>query len=551
MRKLAKQGLPLNVEAIEKQATGDVARVTDGTPAPRRPGFVKQVKVNPALTERDAEQIEDVLADLGLDLVGFDPKAHIAYGAELPNVERDLRNALADGERWPRHRVGLYTTWTYDADADDPHLATVVVARYPRELDADRRARTWDRLVHSGAIPGSRGFTWEEIADGEGRSKVVFSYSPPPKLRLPFPVSLLAMLPDRLDPEAWPNLPVGIDAADRVFAINVKTQPHTLASGDTGAGKGQAMLALTCQGLARGFDVVVADADKKANDWLDLVEFLSGFAQDYETEGALIVKLHKEMTRRININTANGVAAWYALPRGVRERENIRPILAILDEFVNFVTIGKIPNFAEDSPHYHLKVEAEALQDWKLLGLNRTESIAMLSRAAGIYLVLGGQRFDAGIVGGILRMNVTNRLQCATAKSRPARETLIMNFAGQQADQAADLIDQYTRDGRPGLAIVGGDGGKAVAIRVPFDPNPDGSGTPDTPGYKAALRALGVPDGRPFGPIAGSTPFESDEAPARTSPPPWGGGKPASGKRPARGKAPARDYFDDDDLFDD
>ena len=365
------------------------------------------------------------------------------------------------------------------AERDAPWGATVTLTADRVAGDADAAAlRLGERL----------GREWLVTSDGSARRIVVGAAGPPEAL--PAMVELEELLPDQalevdVDDLA---LPVAVNSTGDLVAFDPSATPHALVAGETGSGKTILLTDLAVSALARGWEVAICEVTKGGLDFLPLKDWTSGWAGQLDEALVLVRAVYAEVRRRRDVLHAHGEVKWQDLPKHVREAEQIRPLSLLFDEVASALIAG-VPPRGLDKGH-PLVCEAEerlaATSELRLL----LGKLAREARFVGISLVLGIQRPDVAILGGVdgaggeLRANLGWRVQLAPPRNLPARETVGMLFGGEATAQALAELARLNDGVSRGLGVVWSDGGGIQGVRVAYHPPAD---------VPALLDRLGVP----------------------------------------------------------
>ena len=456
---------------------------------------VRSVALVAGISPAKSDAVSEFLARRGLTLTRWEPATQLAQAEELSEITIKVRDRVANLLKVRPWEIGIAVTENGD------RIDQVRVSRAPTlSIEQDKREASWLQLVQ--ALPGgSNGWTYAEAFNGD----VTLTWGAPREL--PASVRLADLLPEKLDPENWHTLPLGLDEASQVAAFDLTLGPHCLNVGPTGSGKTVALLTLMAGALARGHQIGIIDPTKGGVDFAALEPYTYGFARTYEAAVDLSKATHKEGERRREVLLREGQVKWSDLPDNVRDAENIHPITLVIDEVGSLLLEPKIPNsLPKGSPE---RVELEELASQKaMLGLY-IGRIARELRFVGVHLELALQRPDASILSGELRSNLTSTLQLAKPGSPLSLDAIRMVFPGDAAAEAYDTLRQLDDGSSRGLGVVAGDGGHVAGVRVAF------AGMWDIP---PMLDALGVPKGSPLPTMTDSPALEA--APAAKIPAP-------------------------------
>ncbi|WP_338631845.1 FtsK/SpoIIIE domain-containing protein [Clostridium baratii] len=197
--------------------------------------------------------------------------------------------------------------------------------------------------------------------------------------------------------------------AIREIGFDLNKTPHVLAAGETGSGKSVILRCIFWQMLMQGADVI-------------MIDFKGGleFGKKYESVGEVVTK----------VDRAKEVFDWL-----VEENERRMKILRDLDcknikeynathKENQFKRIGVfIDEMAElmDSKG----ADKETVEILKQIE-GKASTLARLSRATGINLILGLQRPDAKVLPGQIKNNIPVRI-CGRFADGPASEIVLNN----------------------------------------------------------------------------------------------------------------------------
>lgn len=444
-----------------RQVTGEEGRPVVIPVVDSRPGATTQ-GLGTAVKPTDAQRVEAVGHRAGLGvLVEWDPYGHRATFAHLPAITLSVRNRLAAMLRCQPHEVEVACHSVLDERLGIERLDQVVVVRAPVVgVAAAKRADTWRELVLT--LPGGNS-GWQ--VDEDPVSGVVRLTYGQPRV-LPTLVPMPDLLPDRLKPQEWHRIPLGVGPEGQPVGIDLTSGPHALIVGPTGTGKTIALLQLAVAALTRGHRLVIVDPTKAGLDFLAVRPWCSAWADDLESGQATIEYLYAEVARRKKILQANEAVKWSDLPREVRDRHDVHPTTVIIDEYGSLVLEEQIPkSLPKDS---EFRIEAEKRNVSRAIIAGTVGRIAREARFAGIHLAIALQRPDAGIISGELRSNLTSAVQLAPPGKALSREALAMVFPGGVGPQAAEVLAELDDGTSRGLAVVAAEGGSASGFRVAY-----------------------------------------------------------------------------------
>ncbi|WP_354574208.1 FtsK/SpoIIIE domain-containing protein [Frigoribacterium sp. UYMn621] len=429
-----------------------------------------------------AAQIDALAVSQGLRLVDFREYQNEAIVARLGGRTQQVRRRLAGLLGKAEHEVELEIAMT------GGRIETVTVERSPNlGLEAEKRLTIWRNLIE--AIPGgSNGWI---VNDDSITGRVVLTYGEPRVLREMVPMA--EILPPHLAPEEWATLPLGIDAAGKVVSIDLANGPHSVIAGPTGSGKTVALLQLMASAIARGHQVVLIDPTKGGLDFAAVRPWTVAWAtESLEAAQAAMERVYAEVGRRKAILAREGEVKWSDFSTEVRETENVRPILIVVDELGSLVLLEDVPKGLPKTDPY--VVEAETRNAARSIIRSLLGRVAREARFAGLHLAVALQRPDAAILGGELRSNLTSAVQLAPPGKPISREAMTMLIPGDQGPVASAALSELDDGKSRGLAVIASDGGKVTGFRVAYEPAKT---------IPALLEALGVPKPDPW--IIGAT----------------------------------------------
>lgn len=420
------------------------------------------------------DRITFLAAEQGAQVVEWSEWKHEAIIAKLPPRVVQVRGRLAELLNCAPHAIEL----SIAMHPTEHRIETVSIVRTPSlGVDAEKRLTLWKNLI--AAIPG--GSNGWQIDDDAITGRVILTYGD--RLALRPLVAMAEMLPETLDPDDWARLPLGVGTDGDVVSINLKAGPHTIVAGPTGSGKTVALLQIMASAVARGHQVVLIDPTKGGLDFLQIRQWTVAWAtESLEAAQAAMEAIYAEVGRRKAILQEHGEVKWSDLSPEIRERENVHPVLIVIDEFGSLVLGEDVPKgLPKDSPYV---VEAETKNAAKSIIRTLTGRIAREARFAGLHLALGIQRPDAAILGGELRSNLTSAVQLAPPGKPISREAIGMLIPGDQGPIALQTLSELDDGKSPGLAVVAADGGNVAGFRVAYAPARE---------IPVLLEALGAP----------------------------------------------------------
>lgn len=417
----------------------------------------------------------------------------------LPATHR-LRELVAEEQGKDAHEIGVHVEWS----APRPGAERVLM-RLPRKADPEKVGPL---------IPGwSSGWTIEQDT---WTGITAFTWGP--QRVLPGIVPIRSLMPGAFEPTAWNRIPMGLASDGSEVVWQPQLHPHGLIAGTTGSGKTQGLLALVIGCLVRGWKVGICDPMKGGADYKFLNDFLAarprmeleGATQlDASQDTAAILKaLYREGQRRKRLCLEHGVNFWAKLPAEVREREDIRPFLMVIDEYKSLTDRDTVPTMPKGVNDPELEAEIAKLRDFDAAKLSisiYTGKIARELRAWGIYIWLALQKAEQDALGKDLRENLPARVQYVIPGQTFAPEVLKFLFPGDSSALAATEISILDDRESQGLGVMTQKDGP-TGFRGGFAPDEEHASFP------ALLTSMGVPYPRPL----------SMDAPARATASPSG-----------------------------
>ena len=419
-------------------------------------------------SERSIGRAIELAAERGLGTaVSVSAERRRVITADLTPAHAAVRAAVAHVLGVAPHAVEVVPTWVH-TESHGVHLAQVVV-RGARSLvrDPEKRARAWLEVV--GALPdGHDGWTVEDHGE-----EVVLQWAPPEAL--PETISLEAVA--TLDGATDARLPLGVRPDGTAAVWDSALSPHLLIAGGTGAGKSIAISAVYSMALARGWQVVVGEAQKRGADYVPARRRFGCLETTVECVAELVASVYAEMERRGALMVEHGVQKLAELPARVRPA----PILLIVDEWQGLIREQRI---AKGMPEA-LKSAAEADNAHRGSILFWTGKILAEARSAEIHVLIATQEPSVDSLGGsALRAQLTTRLQMVPPATGLSR--IQAGYSFPDSDDQDDALAYVQRlGGRPGLGLIKGETGRLQALRAPFATLPVVAEWLDTQGVPA------------------------------------------------------------------
>lgn len=437
-------------------------------------------------TVGDLPNLQQYAESLGYTITDYDVVGRVRI-AELTPVSPMEMKAYKDAARnlgKPVYDFSFRFEWV---DNDEPDRNV-----FPERIET----LTIDRAPIGGLTPEKREAFLLALRDSLPKAsngwKITDKQDDPVKtLRYGKPLSLPELVPMRdllseYDPSGWRNLNIGLDQEGKPKGIDLKYGPHALVIGPTGSGKTIILRMIAAQALSRGHEVIVIDPIKAATDFTRLRNRLKQTGTTELDSGALIKRIYDEVVRRKKILVARDEAFWADLPADLRERERIRPLMVIIDEFTSLV----LPIVMDKNMEKQL--EPEEIERTEMINAAKARikfyaaKIAREARFVGVHLAIATQRPDAKIIDGEFRSQLNSAVVGVQPGTPPEGTTLRMAFpsAGPEFVEIVKALD----NGNPGLALVGAEGGELRGIKI---------GYADAPDIPAIMDGLNIPLGVP------------------------------------------------------
>lgn len=193
--------------------------------------------------------------------------------------------------------------------------------------------------------------------------------------------------------------------------------PHIMFMGTSGSGKSATGQNFAYSAIASGCDVIFADAQKEAADFMFAESRALTIATSVPDVRAALEYAYSETRERVRLNSQYGAANFMdpKIPDEVRPR----PIFIFIDEFNGLIDSGTRPSSkAEPDPDAE-RDRLAAVADYE--DRNRiaflSNKIAAEARSAGLHLIVMGQKFDSKLMDKAksLKTNAARLLQGKTS----------------------------------------------------------------------------------------------------------------------------------------
>jgi hypothetical protein len=397
------------------------------------------------------------------------PSDRSALFSPVDSRDLELLHAGANRLGKPVYEFWVENEWV-ENDEEDSHLfperiEKVTVYRNPVDpgkLTAADREKYGRALI---AVYPKASNGWR-IEDAQDSQTLVLHYGKP--LALPGIVRMSEVVTG-YDPTLWNRIDIGKDAEGQLRGIDLIAGPHSLVVGPTGSGKTMVLLMIAAQAMARGHEVIVVDPMKSAVDFAPVRSRLKMTVTTESDAAQVLVRVYAEVKRRKDLLVAGDKGRWDRLPEDVREREGIRPITVVVDEYTSLILpLEMSKELAKQLPAEDVE-EIEEANAAKAIIRNYIGKLAREARFVGVHLAIAAQRPDAAIFGGEFRAQLSSAILAVAPSQPPKPETSRMVFPDASTEIAQ--IVQDLDSGIPGLAIIGAEGGTVSGIRVGFSPD--------------------------------------------------------------------------------
>lgn len=198
------------------------------------------------------------------------------------------------------------------------------------------------------------------------------------------------------------RFPLGVDDMGEFVTWDVRQTPHLCVMGKSGTGKSSLAQIPAVEALLHGYQLIVIDPSKGANDfktWGDPRSLAFIGQGDFRGTEAAILWAEAEMGRRVQLMAKNGYSNIMDMP----EEERPPRILIIFDEFNSY--LGGIEKTASNPTGDTKIANFNSRINNKNASIRRTggamSRIALQGRTAGINMLLGAQRLSTADMDNI------------------------------------------------------------------------------------------------------------------------------------------------------
>lgn len=204
---------------------------------------------------------------------------------------------------------------------------------------------------------------------------------------------------------SWDKIPLGlvksVDSKGKEFLSekvwNITTKPHALLVGGVGSGKSiiQRSIIFHCVQNSEQWDLYGIDLKRvELNVYGKYTQSVKSIAKNISESFEVFEHLQEELDNRYERMAESGVNYFVDLENAPKAT------IVIVDNVIELLT-------PRDNAKTDEELECETM---RTRIRENIESIAILGRAAGIYLVLSAQRPDPGVFNDELLMNLTTRI---------------------------------------------------------------------------------------------------------------------------------------------
>lgn len=225
-------------------------------------------------------------------------------------------------------------------------------------------------------------------------------------------------LPDRIDYELSKRkkgegifIPIGDTFKNKQIVLDLKSNPHTVVTGVTGAGKSvctKEMITTLMNNYSSSelsfyfidFKIVELSLFKRCSD------YVKAYVTEIDEAKELLAGLMEECKNRYRLFDELEVTNIWDYNKLVPKEKQLKKQIIVIEEFVEFT------------------------QDKKKIAMTLLKRFSSLARASGQYLILTGQRFDNTVIDLVLRNNLSNRI--VFQMSDEANSKLLLGRAGAE-----------------------------------------------------------------------------------------------------------------------
>ena len=206
-------------------------------------------------------------------------------------------------------------------------------------------------------------------------------------------------------------IPVGETYKGKPIVLDLKSNPHTVVTGVTGAGKSvciKEMISTLMKNYSSNeiefyfidFKIVELSLFKRCSD------YVKAYVTEIEEAKELLADLMEVCKERYKLFDELEVTNIWDYNKLVPKEKELKKQIIVIEEFVEFT------------------------QDRKKIAMALLKRFSSLSRASGQYLIVTGQRFDNTVIDLVLRNNLSNRI--VFQMSDEANSKLLLGVSGAE-----------------------------------------------------------------------------------------------------------------------
>lgn len=225
-------------------------------------------------------------------------------------------------------------------------------------------------------------------------------------------------LPERIDYELPKKInkegiyiSIGKTFRGKEITLDLKSNPHTVITGVTGAGKSVCIKEIITTLMKNysskdiefyfiDFKIVELSLFKRCTD------YVKAYVTEIEEAKEILAGLMEECKMRYRLFDELEVTNVWDYNKLVSKEKQLKRQIIVIEEFVEFT------------------------QDRKKIAMSLLKRFSSLSRASGQYLILTGQRFDNTVIDLVLRNNLSNRI--VFQMSDEANSKLLLGVPGAE-----------------------------------------------------------------------------------------------------------------------
>lgn len=217
-------------------------------------------------------------------------------------------------------------------------------------------------------------------------------------------------LPKKINKEGI-YISIGKTFKGKEIVLDLKSNPHTVVTGVTGAGKSVCIKEIITTLMKNysskdiefyfiDFKIVELSLFKRCTD------YVKAYVTEIEEAKELLADLMEICKARYKLFDELEVTNIYDYNRLVPKEKRLKKQIIVIEEFVEFT------------------------QDKKKIAMALLRRFSSLSRASGQYLIVTGQRFDNTVIDLVLRNNLSNRI--VFQMSDEANSKLLLGVPGAE-----------------------------------------------------------------------------------------------------------------------